>query len=91
MFQFAIPLPVSAVNVRIILGSFDDLIDLKLHSDSWLHKKLGTYLKHRGSIKQNLVDLYDCQKELPLTLDNCCSRAAYGEESVRCRIGETTG
>jgi hypothetical protein len=31
MFQSAIPLPVGAVNIGIILGSFNNLINLKLH------------------------------------------------------------
>ena len=51
MFQFPIPLPVGAINVGIILGSLDSLIDLKLHHNSLLHEILRTYLEDRGSIE----------------------------------------
>ena len=50
-FQSPIPLPVGAINVGIVEGSFDDLISLKLHSNGWLHEKARTYLKNRRHVE----------------------------------------
>ena len=51
VFQPLIPLPVGAINVKIVLGSSNNLIDLKPNSHCWLHEKARAYLKKRRRIE----------------------------------------
>ncbi|KAN0124135.1 hypothetical protein V8E53_015857 [Lactarius tabidus] len=91
MFQSPVPLPVGAVNVRIVLRSFDDLVDLKLHRNCWLHKKeeLSLALENCSSRVTYGEESLGCQiyKTTGQVWEGCLHVARQSSTSIEAGLG----